>query len=157
MIAWNNLSVLFDPPRLGVCINPSRSMGGLFSCERQTTGAQKYNVHRSYRRLLRNAMLSLQRGTMASISSDLGKSRQLKSLACQTPRSLVVASRCSIKAQSSTIACGIGAVRQAPGRLQGNNYGWRLWLRSCCGHYRGYTLVPPRSLFRVWQCRHRAW
>ena len=39
------------------------------------------------RRLLRNAMLSLQRGTMASISSDLEKSRQLKSLACQTPRS----------------------------------------------------------------------
>jgi hypothetical protein len=49
MIVRNNLSVLFHPPRLGVCINPSRSMGGLFSCERQTTGAQKYNVHRSYR------------------------------------------------------------------------------------------------------------
>jgi hypothetical protein len=78
MIAWNNLSVLFDPPRLGVCINPSRSMGGLFSCERQTTGAQKYNVHRSYRRLLRNAMLSLQRGTKVSCPNIVGLVAQKK-------------------------------------------------------------------------------
>ena len=49
MIVWNNLSVLFHPPRMSVCIRPSRCMGGLFSCERQTTCAQRHNIHRSYR------------------------------------------------------------------------------------------------------------
>ena len=53
-------------------------MGGLFSCERQTTGAQKYNVHRSYRRLLRNAMLSLQRGTKVSCPNIVGLVAQKK-------------------------------------------------------------------------------
>jgi hypothetical protein len=49
MIVWNNLSVMFHPQRSAVCISPSLCMGGLFSCERQTTCAQRHNIHRSYR------------------------------------------------------------------------------------------------------------
>jgi len=49
MIVWNNSSVLFHMPRLAVCISPSRCMGRLFSCERETTYAQRHNIHRSYR------------------------------------------------------------------------------------------------------------
>ena len=51
---------------------------------------------------------------MESYTSNLAVGSQVKSIACQTPRSLIVAPRCSIEAQSSTIVSRIGVTRQAP-------------------------------------------
>ena len=66
------------------------------------------------RSLLRNAMLSQQRGTMVSISSNFNLSCPLTSLACQTPRSPIVAPPSLQKAPSNTTVSGIGVPRQAP-------------------------------------------
>ena len=72
------------------------------------------------RRLLRNAVLCVQLATMASIPGNFDLGCRLNSLVCQTPRSPIIAPRCSQKAPSSTIPSGLEVQRQAPSMASRN-------------------------------------